>query len=171
MLTGWDEPGEPFTYASSIYTAPGQGSTSGLAPQAQSYVTMDGSSAWQRSDLAALARSDVAACFKIEQASPTWGLVKAIGSAAHGSLSWTPFRRMPAAVIVGVSAVAYQTAFGISTAKLTAYLSYSFVIMGAGRVEEALVFQGSSEYPVSGVLVRKISTELEQRLVNSAASQ
>jgi len=168
MLTGWDEPGEPFTYASSIYTAPGRGDTTGLAPQALSYVTVERSSAWESADLTALSNRDVPTCFRIEQASPTWTIVKGVGSASHGSLSWTAFHQEPVKVVAGVNAVSYDSQFGIRTAKLTVYLTYSLVIMGAGPLEEGLVLQGSSEYPFPRVLATKIAGELEQPLAKLA---
>ncbi len=58
MITGADEPGEPLSYASSTYTAPGgPNANPDFLPQVGSYVTIEPSRAAQVADLRAFFRS------------------------------------------------------------------------------------------------------------------
>ena len=59
MLAGNDEPGEPFSYSSSTYTAPGgsEAKINDSPPTAQSLLTIEKSAPVQKADLAAFSRA------------------------------------------------------------------------------------------------------------------
>jgi len=170
MLTGSDEPGEPFTYSSSTFTGSGGSDTNpvAMAPSAQSYLSIEKSTPEERFDLAAFSAASFLGCYTILQKGATWALLKSLAVAGHLSLSSAPLHKLPISKIAGVTAVAYQDQLNFHSARFTGSIIYSMVILGAGPIEEVLDLQGSSAYPFPARLESKIVTDVERHLAGYA---
>ena len=96
MWTGLDEPGEPFTYSSSTYTAPGGSRINPTeeAATAVSNLTIESSTASQRSDLEAFVKPSFPACFKIEENGVTFQFIQSYAHLAHLKLSFGSVERI-----------------------------------------------------------------------------
>ncbi len=164
MIVGEDEQGEPFTYASSSFTAPGApGSDPELLPRAQTYLTVEKSKVVQASDLAAFSKATFPDCFKIEE-SGLFGGIGTLAEAEGGSFTIGPFHRVSTPLTRGVSAVGYETVLTISGRKFRGSDELSMIILGAAQIEEVLNLQSWSSFPFPTTSAEDVVSRLERRL-------
>ena len=170
MWTGVDEPGEPFTYSSSTYTAPGGSRTNPTdqAPTALSNLTIEGSAAFQRSDLEAFTKRSFPACFKIEENGVVFKFIRAYASSAHLKLSFEPLQRVTSPSVPGVNVVEYVQTLTFTSHAFSGASTYWMVLMGATNIEEYLELGGSSAYPLRAPIAEGIIGRLEARLAKFA---
>jgi hypothetical protein len=107
MILGMDEPGEPFTYAPSTYTAPASaGANPSLSPFAISYVTIEKSAAVEASDLGAFSKPSFLRCFQVDELGTVAAEFAGFAS-AHMKVSLRPVHKVQAPYTPGVRTVAY----------------------------------------------------------------
>lgn len=171
MWTGVDEPGEPFTFSSSMYTAPDGSRTNPTeeAPTALSNLTIESSVASQRSDLEAFAKPVFPSCFKIEENGAVFQFVQSYAHLAHLKLSFGQLERVAAQPAPGVSLVEYQQVLSFTGPKLRGSDTYWMVLMGAANIEEYLELGGSSADPLPAPVAERIIGRVELRLANFVA--
>ncbi len=175
LLTGVDEPGEPFTYSSATYTAPTpkawqvpamfRAAPGDALPQAQSLLMAEPSETVQRSDLQAFSNADFPGCYKIELAGPTYALVKLFLTHEGYEAAFTPLERVPVAASGKVATVRYDFQLLLKSPKKQQFsLHFRLVVMGANGVEEVLRFTSSSFVAVPAGVVDNAVSHLEGRL-------
>jgi hypothetical protein len=174
MVTGEDEPGEPFTYSSSNFsspasTTPGSVSTDEAA-QAQSYVTVEPSASRQTSDLAALTRHTFITCqtayFKQSVAAES---AQTSPAGSTFKISHFVIRKMSVPTLPGVqiAAVTLTASFGFLTTH--EMVQANEIVMGAGRIELALTLEATSKVPFPALLAKTLISREEHRLAKVAA--
>jgi hypothetical protein len=164
MIVGEDEQGEPFTYASSSYTAPSvPGSNPELLPRAQTYVTIERSKAAQASDLAAFSKTTFPDCFKIEESALFDG-ISTFAEAEGSTFTIGPLQRVSTPSTSGVSVVGYVTLMTFRGSKFRDADKVSMIIMGAAQIEEVVDLQSWSNSPFSTTTAEDVVTRLEKRL-------
>ncbi len=168
MLTWKDEPGEPFTYLSPTFTAPGY---SGLyqVPTLASAVTIEPSAAVQGRDLAAFSQPSFPRCFKVQEAWQMLAIAEQLGSARHVSMAFGPVHRVPEEAATGVTAVGYTVSFTLRSPQHNVSALFAWVILGAGRAEEVLKATSASAAPMPAAAVVMALGHLEGRLAACAA--
>jgi hypothetical protein len=169
MLTWEDEPGEPFTYVSSTFTAPGYSSLY-RTPTLASAVTIEASVAVQERDIAAFSQSSFPRCFKVQEAWQMWAIAEQLGPTKHLSMAFGPMRRVPEKPAKGVTAIGYAVSFTLKSPKGNLSALFAWVILGAGHAEEVLKVTSTSATPMPGAAVAMALGHLEDRLVVYAMS-
>jgi hypothetical protein len=176
LLTGVDEPGEPFTYSSPTYTAATpkawqvpatfRSAPGDALPQAQSLLMAEPSVTVQRSDLQAFSKADFPGCYKIELAGPTYAFVKLLLAHEGYEAAFTPLERVRVAAPGKVTAVRYDFQLVLESPKKQQFsLDFQLAVMGANGVEEMLRFRSSSFVAVPAGVVDKAVSHPEGRLV------
>jgi len=169
MLTWQDEPGEPFTYVSSTFTAPGYSSLY-QTPTLASAVTIEPSVALQERDLAAFSRPSFPKCFKIQEVWQMWAIAEQLGPTKHLSMAFGPMCRIPEKVAKGVTAISYAVSFTLKSPKRDLSALFAWVIFGAGHVEEVLKATSTLVTPMPAAAVTTAFGHLEDRLLAYTAS-
>ncbi|HUC12919.1 MAG TPA: hypothetical protein VMS00_00570 [Acidimicrobiales bacterium] len=165
MLTGADEPGEPFSYASSTYTAPGGPKANpDYLPQVGSFVTVEPSRAAQVADLRAFSTTSFPRCFEIEEHGPLEAVIADFAALIHGKLSFGTVHDIAVASRPGVSAVGYAFPMTLSSPKLSGTITYSLVILGAGHIESVIHLQSWSSTPFPPKVAVAVTLRIEGKL-------
>ncbi len=171
MLTGNDEPGEPPTYSSSTYTAPGdQDSITSEPPSALMDVTVEQSATATDSDINAVASSNFITCTTTWfRHNPDLNVVKGIaGAAGEGLQTTVSIHRAFVTTVPGVRAVAYHLDLHVSIGGKSTTTTAESIALGSGRIEAVLTLQSPQSYP-SGAGSTLIS-RVEGRMARQAAS-
>jgi hypothetical protein len=164
MLTWEDEPGEPFTYVSSTFTAPGYSSVC-LTPTLASAVTIEPSMAVQARDLTAFSQSSFPRCFEIQEAWQIFAIGEQLGSTKHVSMAFGPMHRVPEKAAKDVMVIGYAVSFTLKSPKLNLSSLVTWVILGAGHAEEVLKATSASVTPMPAAAVAMALGHLEDRLI------
>ena len=171
MLVGQDEPGEPFTYSSSTFTAPGSPSANpDLLPQAQTYLSIERSSAVESSDLKAFSKAGFPTCFKIAETGPLFDIIKGFAHALHGQFSVGPLLRVAIPSTIGVSSIGYYVVMKLRANTFAGSQTLCLVVMGASYIEEVLVLHSLSNSPLPVRVRGNIVTNLELGLARFASA-
>ena len=169
MLTWDDEPGEPVTYVSSTFTAPGY-SPLYQTPTLASAVTIEPSIALQQRDIAAFSQPSFPRCFKTLEAWQMWAIAEQLGPTKHVSVAFGPMHRVPGKPAKGVAAIGYAVSFHLKSPKRNVSALFAWVILGAGRAEEVLKIISTSATPMPAAAVAMALGHLEDRIIAYAAS-
>jgi hypothetical protein len=177
MMTGTDEPGEPFTYSSSTFTAPTQATpvtpAAEQAPQAQSFFTLESTTSSEASDLAALSRRSFISCTKTWwKTSPVFALLEGLASEVGSKITVGPVvvRRLSVPSFAGEHVVAYEATGEFDAFNVNESFVGEAVIIGAGRVETALNLSGTPAHPFPRSLGTALIEHQEHLVAQVAAS-
>jgi len=169
MLIGQDELGEPFTYSSSTYTAPGgPGANPDLLPQAQTYLSIEPSVAAQTTDLKAFSKAGFPRCFEIEESGPLFAVIKGFAHALDGHFSVGPLKHVPIPSTSDVNSVGYYVVMDLRARSFSGSETLQMAIMGAGHIEEVLILQSWSNSPLPAKVSANIVIDLETGLTRFA---
>ena len=172
MWTGVDEPGEPFTFSSSMYTAPDGSRTNPTeeAPTALSNLTIDTGS-FQRSDLEAFVKPVFPSCFKIEENGENFEFVQSYADLAHLKLSFGQLERVAAQPAPGVSLVEYQQVLSFTGPKLRGLVKHPirWSLWKPPISRKTQELGGSSADPLPAPVAERIIGCVELRLANFVA--
>ena len=166
MLSGNDEPGEPFSYSSSTYTAPGgsEAKINDSPPTAQSLLTIEKSASVQKADLAAFSRASFQACWKVEESGGGLAIVNLLSATFHAAVSVSFSRAQGLPAVAGVRVVGYQVNVAFKSAKASGIFQGLQVIIGDGQIEEVAELGGSGAYPFAPALADQVVLRFEKRL-------
>ncbi len=166
LVAGWDEPGEPFTYSSSGYTAPGApGANPDFQAHVQSALMIEMSATEQENDLAAFSKPSFPACFKVLVSGTLFAFLRQFIVAAHGTFSFGGMRRVAEPAAAGVTTMGYEATMTLRSPKLSLSETSTWVLFGAGRVEEVLELGSTSRSRLPTAVADTALAHLEKRLV------
>lgn len=165
LVAGWDEPGEPFTYSSSGYTAPGPpGANPDFQSHLQSALMIEMSASEQEKDLAAFSKPSFPVCFKILESGPMFALIREFIVAEHGTFSFGGMHRVAEPARAGVTTMGYEATMNLRSPRLSISETSTWVLFGAGRVEEVLELGSTSRARLPAAVADTALAHLEKRL-------
>ncbi len=165
LVAGWDEPGEPFTYSSSSYTAPGPpGANPDFQSHVQSALMIEMSASEEERDLDAFSKPSFPVCFNILESGSLFAFLKEFIVAEHGTFSFGGMHRVAEPATAGVTTIGYEATMDLRSPKLSISETITWVLFGAGRVEEVLELGSTSRSRLPAAVADTALAHLGKRL-------
>lgn len=103
-------------------------------------------------------------CFKILESGPLYALIRELIVAEHGTFSFGGMHRVPEPARAGVTTMGYEATVNLRSPKLSISETSTWVLFGAGHVEEVLELGSTSRSRLPAAVADTALAHLGKRL-------